>query len=79
MTVKKIAKLTEPGTKVAIKLPVIVNHADDKEPPVYEMDVTKELPGAWREGVVLEGTRTHFYLQVSAHPSFKHIFYTAGC
>ncbi|OIW35574.1 zinc-binding dehydrogenase [Coniochaeta ligniaria NRRL 30616] len=62
-TLKKIAELAERGTKVAIMLPVIVKHATEKEAPVYEMDVNKVLPGAWKEGVELKGTRTHFYLQ----------------
>lgn len=65
-TLKKIAGLAERGTKVAVMLPVILKHANEKEAPVYEMDVNKVLPGAWKEGVVLKGTRTHFYLKVSA-------------
>jgi NADPH:quinone reductase-like Zn-dependent oxidoreductase len=72
-TLNKIAKLAERGTKVAIMLPVIVKHADDKEAPVYEMDVNKVLPGVWREGVVLKGTRTHFYLNVSAPFTSTHL------
>lgn len=63
-TLRKIARLARPGTIVAVMLPVIVKHADEEGGPVYEMDVGKVLPGLWREGVVLKGTRTHFYLQV---------------
>ncbi|KAJ9130611.1 Zinc-binding dehydrogenase [Coniochaeta hoffmannii] len=61
-TLKKIAKLAERGTTVAVMLPVIVKHASEEEMPVYEMDVHKVLPGAWKDGVILKGTRTHFYL-----------------
>jgi NADPH:quinone reductase-like Zn-dependent oxidoreductase len=73
-TLRKIAKLAERGTKVAIMLPVIIKHANDKEAPVYEMDVTKVLPGEWKEGVELKGTRTHFYLKVSTSIFSEHIF-----
>ncbi|KAB5530285.1 chaperonin 10-like protein [Coniochaeta sp. 2T2.1] len=61
-TLKKIAKLAESRTKVAVMLPVIVQHADEDKAPVYEMDVQKVMPGEWEEGVILKGTRTHFYL-----------------
>jgi hypothetical protein len=69
-TLRKISEIAERGTIVAIMLPVIVRHADEEVAPVYEMDVNKVLPGQWKEGVVLKGTRTHFYLQVSCCPLF---------
>lgn len=62
-TIRKISLLAERGTKVAIMLPVIVTHANEEVAPVYEMDVSKVLPGQWKDGVMLKGTRTHFYLQ----------------
>jgi NADPH:quinone reductase-like Zn-dependent oxidoreductase len=62
-TLRPLSKIAEQGTKVAIMLPVINVHASVDKPPEYEMDVSKVLPGEWREGVKLLGTRTHFYLQ----------------
>lgn len=50
---------------MAVLLPVIVRDAGEgvgKE-PVYSMDVEGEA--GWREGVVVRGVRTHFYLDVS--------------
>ncbi len=44
-------------------LPVINVHASAAEAPEYEMDVAKVLPGEWKDGVQLLGTRTHYYLR----------------
>lgn len=66
-TLRPLTKIAEKGSKVAIMLPVINIHSstEDDSLPEYEMDVSKVLPGEWKEGVQLKGTRTHFYWEVS--------------
>jgi NADPH:quinone reductase-like Zn-dependent oxidoreductase len=61
-TLRPLTKIAESGTRVAVMLPVINVHATKDTPPEYEMDVAKSLPGEWKEGVKVLGTRTHFYL-----------------
>ena len=58
-----IAKIAQRGARVAVLLPVIVKDSSDTDMPEYEMDV--EAAASWAEGVVAEGVRTHFYLDVS--------------
>ncbi|AEO65376.1 74356576-25a1-48f3-b82a-830294899844 [Thermothielavioides terrestris] len=60
-TLRPLTKIAEPGSNVAVMLPVINVHASEDQVPEYEMDVSKVLPGEWREGVDVKGTRTHFY------------------
>lgn len=69
-TLRPLSKIAEPGSTVAIMLPVINVHACKEEAPDYEMDVNKVLPGEWAEGVQLKGTRTHHYAKVSYPPEF---------
>ncbi|KAM0263533.1 hypothetical protein ACHAQJ_001152 [Trichoderma viride] len=61
-TLRPLSKIAEQGTKVAIMLPIINVHASVNKAPEYEMEVSKVLPGEWREGIKLIGTRTHSYL-----------------
>lgn len=63
-TLKPLTKIAKKDTKVAVMLPVIVQHASSSEAPEYEMDIAKVLPEAWAEGVVRRGVRTHFYTEV---------------
>jgi NADPH:quinone reductase-like Zn-dependent oxidoreductase len=65
-TLKPLSKIAEPGSRVAIMLPVIIKDATEDEEPEYEMDVSKVLQDSWAEGVTLRGVRTHFYLNVSS-------------
>ncbi len=62
-SIAPIAKIAQRGARVAILLPVIVKDSSDTEMPEYEMDV--EASASWAEGVIAEGVRTHFYLDVS--------------
>jgi NADPH:quinone reductase-like Zn-dependent oxidoreductase len=64
-TLRPLSKIAEPGSTVAIMMPVINVHASDQQAPEYEGDVSKVLPGEWAEGVELKGTRTFFYAKVS--------------
>ncbi|KAK5989211.1 hypothetical protein PT974_10713 [Cladobotryum mycophilum] len=62
-TLEPLTKIAQHGSRVAVMLPVIVKDATDEEEPEYEMDISKCLPGQWADGVILQGVRTHFYLQ----------------
>ncbi|KAF9904639.1 hypothetical protein EC991_002513 [Linnemannia zychae] len=62
-TLKPLAKIAERGSRIAVMLPVIIKDANEEEEPVYEMDVSKCLPGEWADGVIVRGVRTHFYLE----------------
>ncbi|KAG0276263.1 hypothetical protein BGZ96_003394 [Linnemannia gamsii] len=62
-TLEPLAKIAQRGSRVAVMLPVIVKDASEEEEPVYEMDVSKCLPGKWADGAIVHGVRTHFYLQ----------------
>ncbi|KAF9096260.1 hypothetical protein BGX27_001139 [Mortierella sp. AM989] len=62
-TLKPLSKIAQRGSRVAVMLPVIVKDATEEEEPVYEMDVSKCLPGEWADGTIVRGVRTHFYLQ----------------
>ncbi|KAG0350635.1 hypothetical protein BGZ54_003709, partial [Gamsiella multidivaricata] len=62
-TLEPLAKIAQRGSRVAVMLPVIVKDASEEEEPVYEMDVSKCLPGKWANGAIVRGVRTHFYLQ----------------
>ncbi|KAF4781382.1 zinc-binding dehydrogenase [Colletotrichum scovillei] len=56
-----ITHLADPGTKVAVMLPVVIKDPTEIEAPVYQM--TEPAEGQWKEGVVVKGVRTHFYLK----------------
>ncbi|KAK4142123.1 chaperonin 10-like protein [Dichotomopilus funicola] len=61
-TLRPLVKIAEPGSKVAVMMPVINVHAEvDGQEPEYSMDVNTVFPGEWREGVELKGVRTFFY------------------
>ncbi|KAK6211541.1 zinc-binding dehydrogenase [Colletotrichum tabaci] len=60
-SLKPITQLAERGTKVAVMLPVIIKDPTETEAPVYQM--TEPAEGQWKEGVVVKGVRTHFYLK----------------
>ncbi|UNI15027.1 Methylcrotonoyl-CoA carboxylase [Purpureocillium takamizusanense] len=62
-TLRPLTSIAQRGSRVAVMLPVILKDATEDDEPEYEMDVTKCLPDKWAEGVILRGTRTHFYLQ----------------
>lgn len=63
-SVRPIAKIVGKGSRVAVLLPVVVKDAAEGEggEPIYEMDADKCAD--WKEGVVVKGVRTHFYLEV---------------
>jgi D-arabinose 1-dehydrogenase-like Zn-dependent alcohol dehydrogenase len=63
-TLRPLTKIAEKGSRVAVMLPVINVHAAEDREPDLEMDVTKVLPGEWKEGVELRGVRTHYYAKV---------------
>ncbi|KAK1724449.1 zinc-binding dehydrogenase [Colletotrichum acutatum] len=56
-----ITHLADRGTKVAVMLPVVIKDPTEIEAPVYQM--TEPAEGQWKEGVVVKGVRTHFYLK----------------
>jgi NADPH:quinone reductase-like Zn-dependent oxidoreductase len=60
-SVRPVANIASPGTKVAILLPVIVKDAANGVKPEYEMDVKR--CAYWQSGVEAVGVRTHFYLE----------------
>lgn len=64
-TMKPLTNVAQPGSTVAIMMPIIVTHSSDTNDPVYGADVHKYLIGQWKEGVQLSGIRTHYYLDVS--------------
>ncbi|KIV92731.1 hypothetical protein PV10_04002 [Exophiala mesophila] len=59
-SMQPLARIAEPGAKVAVLLPVIVKDAAPGVRPAYEMDVGKDVE--WKTGVDAQGVRTHFYL-----------------
>ncbi|KAJ4008127.1 hypothetical protein NW752_010007 [Fusarium irregulare] len=61
-TLKPLTRIAQPGSTVAVMLPVILKDATVEEEPEYEMDVSKVLIGEWADGVEVRGVRTHFYL-----------------
>jgi NADPH:quinone reductase-like Zn-dependent oxidoreductase len=62
----QLAQIAQRGTRVAVLLPVILEHATDEEAPEYSFDVQNSVQ--WVEGVELRGVRTHFYAEVSLSP-----------
>lgn len=62
-SMRPLANIAQPGSRVAVLLPVIVKDSDPKGEtlPEYSFDVSGLAP--WAEGVVVEGVRTHAYLQ----------------
>lgn len=63
-----LSKIAQPGTKVAILLPVIVRHASTSAsdpPPEYSLDVESAAP--WAPGVRTVGVRTHLYRDNEFH------------
>lgn len=54
-----IAAIAQPGSIVAVMLPVIVRDAAEGVAPEYLMDVEKSV--SWQDGVKAVGVRTHFY------------------
>lgn len=54
-----LARITPPGSLVAVLLPVIKTHAEEDRAPEYTLD-THSLVN-WKEGVQTVGVRTHFY------------------
>lgn len=64
-SLRPLSRIAERGSKVAVMLPVINVHAGKDRVPEYEMDVSKVLPGEWKDGVELIGVRTHSYAKVS--------------
>lgn len=69
-TLRPLTKIAQPGSIVAVMLPVILKDATVEEEPEYEMDVSKVLVGEWTDRVEVRGVRTHFYLSVS-HPQWS--------
>ncbi|KAL6920003.1 hypothetical protein ACHAPO_001126 [Fusarium lateritium] len=61
-TLRPLTRIAQPGSIVAVMLPVILKDATVDEEPEYEMDVGKVLIGEWADGVEVRGVRTHFYL-----------------
>ncbi|KPA35351.1 dehydrogenase [Fusarium langsethiae] len=61
-TLRPLTKIAQPGSIVAVMLPVILRDATVDEEPEYEMDVGRVLVGEWAGGVEVRGVRTHFYL-----------------
>lgn len=63
-SIKPVSKIaTEPGSIVAILLPVIIKQATEEISPEYSMDV--ESAAAWGSGVTIRGVRAHHYLENS--------------
>lgn len=63
-TLRPLTRIAEGGSRVAVMLPVINVHASKDREAELEMDVTKVLPGEWKDGVQLRGVRTFLYYQV---------------
>ncbi|KAH7197614.1 chaperonin 10-like protein [Fusarium flagelliforme] len=61
-TLKPLTRIAQPGSIVAVMLPVILKDATVEEEPEYEMDISKVLVGEWADDVEVRGVRTHFYL-----------------
>lgn len=64
-SVRPLAKIAQPGSKVAILLPVVVTDATETTVPEYTMDVAASAD--WARGVEAIGVRTHFYLENEFH------------
>ncbi|KAL2153976.1 hypothetical protein VTH82DRAFT_2652 [Thermothelomyces myriococcoides] len=62
-TLRPLTRIAEGGSRVAVMLPVINVHASKDREAELEMDVTKVLPGEWKDGVQLRGVRTFLYYQ----------------
>ncbi|KAK4131831.1 GroES-like protein [Trichocladium antarcticum] len=60
-SLRPLSRIAGRGSKVAVMLPVINVRAGKDRMPEYEMDVSKVLPGGWKDGVELIGVRTHSY------------------
>ncbi|KAI8240026.1 2-methylene-furan-3-one reductase [Colletotrichum sp. SAR 10_96] len=60
-SLRHITKLADNGTKVAVMLPVVISDPTEIQAPVYQM--TEPAEGQWKEGVIVKGVRTHFYLK----------------
>ncbi|KAH6627906.1 hypothetical protein F5144DRAFT_288364 [Chaetomium tenue] len=60
-TLRPLTKIAESGSRVAVMLPVINVHAGENQEPELEMDVSKALPGQWKDGVDLKGVRALLY------------------
>ncbi|KAI8195844.1 2-methylene-furan-3-one reductase [Colletotrichum sp. SAR 10_65] len=60
-SLRHITKLADDGTKVAVMLPVVISDPTEIQAPVYQM--TEPAEGQWKEGVIVKGVRTHFYLK----------------
>jgi len=69
-TLKPLTRIAQPGSIVAVMLPVILKDATVEEEPEYEMDISKVLVGEWADDVEVRGVRTHFYLSVSRSQVF---------
>ena len=63
LSIAPVAQVAQKGARVAVLLPVIIRDSSDTTAPEYSMDPESEAN--WAEGVVVEGVRTHFYLEVS--------------
>ncbi len=66
-SLKPLTAIADPGSTVAVLLPVIIKDATRDEAPEYGLDAASAAP--WKDGVDVRGVRTHFYLDVSLHPS----------
>ncbi|KAJ1568398.1 hypothetical protein HK405_002395 [Cladochytrium tenue] len=61
-SVERVAEIADPGARVAIMLPVVVEEYGEGLKPVYSMDAAGSTK-SWKESVVVIGTRTHNYMQ----------------
>ncbi|GKT51164.1 uncharacterized protein ColSpa_11345 [Colletotrichum spaethianum] len=68
-SLKPITQLAGRGTKVAVMLPVVIKDPTEIEAPVYQM--TEPAEGQWKDGVIVKGVRTHFYLEVRWQSAVK--------
>ncbi len=58
-----LAQIAQEGTRIAVLLPVILNHATEDKIPQYSFDI--QAAAEWANGVETRGVRTHFYESVS--------------
>ncbi|GAP91152.2 putative zinc-binding dehydrogenase protein [Rosellinia necatrix] len=58
-TLAPLSRVAQPGSTVAVMLPVILRHSTGAEAPAYSMDAGASA--AWAPGVSVSGVRTHFY------------------
>ncbi|QPC75667.1 hypothetical protein HYE68_006419 [Fusarium pseudograminearum] len=54
-TLRPLTRIAQPGSTVAVMLPVILRDATVDEEPEYEMDVGKVLTEEWADGVQVRG------------------------